>query len=62
MTRLQFSQESTDRIVFNETSPISCWNENDYELCVAPVLVCTNVKQTIGGGDNITPAGLMPQI
>jgi len=56
------SAESNERIVFNETSPISCWEESDYEICVAPVLVCTHVKQTVGGGDNITPAGLMPQI
>lgn len=56
------SADSTERIVFNETSPISCWDEKDYEICVAPVLVCTQVKQTVGGGDNITPAGLMPQI
>lgn len=56
------SQEGDERIVFNASKPISCWDEDDYELCVAPVLVCTQVKQTVGGGDNITPAGLMPQI
>ncbi|XP_065660711.1 ADP-dependent glucokinase [Hydra vulgaris] len=52
----------SERVYFNETSPISCWNEDDYELCLAPVLVCTDVKQTVGGGDNITPAGLIPQM
>jgi len=50
------------RINFNEHSPISCWDEKEDEICIAPVLVCTKVKQTAGGGDNITPAGLMPQL
>lgn len=56
------TQYGDERVVFNASKPISCWDEDDYELCVAPVLVCTHVKQTVGGGDNITPAGLMPQI
>lgn len=50
------------RINFNEHSPISCWDEEPGEMCLAPVLVCTQVYQTAGGGDNITPAGLMPQL
>lgn len=50
------------RINFNEHSPVSCWDEERGEICLAPVLVCTKVKQTAGGGDNITPGGLMPQI
>jgi len=54
--------KDSGRVYFNETSPISCWKEDDYEICLAPVLVCTKVKQTAGGGDNITPAGLMLQI
>lgn len=56
------SVNSEKRVYFNESSPISCWDEEDYEICVAPVLVCTAVKQTVGGGDNITPAGLILQI
>lgn len=52
----------SSRIYFDEKSPISCWEESDYEICISPVLVCTKVKQTAGGGDNITPAGLMMQI
>lgn len=52
----------SSRIYFHEKSPVSCWDESDYEICIAPVLVCTKVKQTVGGGDNITPAGIMPQI
>ena len=50
------------KVEFKEHDPVSCWDEHDYEICVAPVLVCTHVKQTCGGGDNITPAGLIPQI
>lgn len=31
------------------------------EICVAPVLVCTKVKQTAGAGDNVSAAGLIFQ-
>lgn len=50
------------KIVFNSSSPVSCWDEHDYEICVAPVLVCTQVFQTGGGGDHITAGGLVLQI
>lgn len=50
------------RIHFQSTRPVACWTEEDYELCVAPVLVCTKVLQTAGGGDNISSAGLVLQI
>ena len=50
------------RVEFNVSSPVSCWNEDDYEICVAPVLVCTQVLQTGGGGDQITGGGLALQI
>lgn len=56
------SVQGGERIYFNEMTPVSCWDEDDYEICVAPVLVCTDVKQTAGGGDNISAAGLMAQI
>ncbi|XP_066554014.1 ADP-dependent glucokinase [Amia ocellicauda] len=55
-------QEGSQRIPFLETKPVSCWEEADYEICVAPVLVCTEVYQTAGGGDNISAAGLVLQI
>ncbi|XP_028652768.1 ADP-dependent glucokinase [Erpetoichthys calabaricus] len=55
-------QEGSQRISFQETRPVSCWEEADYEICVAPVLVCTDVYQTAGGGDNISAAGLVLQI
>ncbi|GLH13472.1 ADP-dependent glucokinase [Gryllus bimaculatus] len=32
------------------------------QICVAPVLVCTEAQQTAGGGDNISSAGLVLQI
>jgi ADP-dependent glucokinase len=44
---------SSTRISLHENRPVSCWDEDDYEICVAPVLVCTQVRQTAGGGDNI---------
>ncbi|XP_029449685.1 ADP-dependent glucokinase-like [Rhinatrema bivittatum] len=52
----------SQRISFKESSPVSCWEENNYEICIAPVLVCTEVFQTAGGGDNISAAGLVLQI
>lgn len=50
------------RVDFNPNSPVSCWEEHDYEICIAPVLVCTQVLQTGGGGDHITAGGLVLQI
>ncbi|XP_018590587.1 ADP-dependent glucokinase-like [Scleropages formosus] len=55
-------QEGSQRIPLLETRPVSCWEEDDYKICVAPVLVCTDVYQTAGGGDNISAAGLVLQI
>ncbi|KAL6113261.1 uncharacterized protein ACO6RY_11590 [Pungitius sinensis] len=55
-------QEGSQRIPLQESKPVSCWDEEDYEICVAPVLVCTEVYQTAGGGDNISAAGLVLQI
>ncbi|KAM3877329.1 ADP-dependent glucokinase [Diretmus argenteus] len=55
-------QEGSQRIPLQETRPVSCWDEEDYHICVAPVLVCTEVYQTAGGGDNISAAGLVLQI
>ncbi|KAK7913358.1 hypothetical protein WMY93_013569 [Mugilogobius chulae] len=55
-------QEGSQRIPLQESRPVSCWQEHDYEICVAPVLVCTEVYQTAGGGDNISAAGLVLQI
>ena len=52
---------------FRCASPLySCWRVPRFvalfQMCVAPVLVCTEVYQTAGGGDNISSAGLVPQI
>lgn len=55
-------QEGSQRIPLQETRPVSCWDEEEYHICVAPVLVCTEVYQTAGGGDNISAAGLVLQI
>lgn len=55
-------REGSQRIPLQENRPVSCWSEDDYEICVAPVLVCTEVFQTAGGGDNISAAGLVLQI
>ncbi|XP_063774069.1 ADP-dependent glucokinase-like isoform X2 [Pseudophryne corroboree] len=52
----------SQRIPLKESRPVSCWEEETYEICLAPVLVCTEVFQTAGGGDNISAAGLVLQI
>ncbi|XP_026286281.1 ADP-dependent glucokinase-like [Frankliniella occidentalis] len=58
--------EGSKRMPLNVTSPITCWDEEcdgtTINLCVAPVLVCTHAKQTCGGGDNISSAGISMQI
>lgn len=54
--------EKSRRINFIDERPVNCWEEDDYIICVAPGLVCTHVKQTGGGGDNISAAGLVLQL
>lgn len=54
--------EIADRIALEEQRPVSCWSEEEFDICLAPVLVCTDVLQTGGGGDNISSAGLLYQI
>jgi ADP-dependent glucokinase len=56
------------RIPFDAKHPVACWqesiswNRHAISICVAPVLVCTKVKQTGGGGDNVSAAGLVLQV
>ncbi|XP_064489593.1 ADP-dependent glucokinase-like [Ornithodoros turicata] len=50
------------RIPFDNAHPVACWQEELYEICVAPVLVCTKVLHTGGGGDNVSAAGLVLQV
>jgi len=54
--------ESSRRIWFDPTNPVSCWSEDNVDICLAPVLVCTRVLQTVGGGDNVSAAGLVLQV
>ncbi|XP_078413411.1 ADP-dependent glucokinase isoform X2 [Cetorhinus maximus] len=55
-------EQGSKKIPLKENRPVSCWEEYDYEICVAPVLVCTEVYQTVGGGDNVSAASLVLQI
>lgn len=57
-------QEGSTRIPFNQEMAVSCWIEDDIdvEVCIAPNLVCSEAKQTAGGGDNVSAAALFPQI
>ncbi|XP_071079420.1 ADP-dependent glucokinase-like [Haliotis cracherodii] len=61
-----FSSSKSDpkpqRIPIKDNRPVTCWEEEDYEICIAPVLVCTQVLQTGGGGDNVSSAGLVLQL
>ena len=58
------------RADFTDRTPVVCWREQaehplmdtDIEICIAPVLVCKHVLQTVGGGDNISAAALVLQI
>lgn len=54
--------EPSRRIWFDPTNPVSCWTEEHVDICLAPVLVCTQVLQTVGGGDNVSAAGLVLQV
>lgn len=54
------------RIQFDPKFPVPCWEETlanaAVEICIAPVLVCTRVLLTAGGGDNVSAAGLVVQL
>jgi len=52
------------RIPFDDKRPVACWAEDDLDIdiCIAPNLVCSEAKQTAGGGDNISAAGLVLQV
>ena len=52
------------RIPFDDKRPVACWSEEDLDIdiCIAPNLVCSEAKQTAGGGDNISAAGLVLQV
>lgn len=54
--------KGSERVMVNEDDPVSCWNEKEYNICVAPNLVCTKILQTGGAGDNISAAGIASQI
>lgn len=54
--------DGASKIPLQEQRPVSCWQEEEYDICLAPVLVCTEVLQTGGGGDNISSAGLLYQV
>lgn len=54
------------RIFFEPSEPVACWTEVldglDVEICLAPVLICTEAQLTAGAGDNISAAGLLLQV
>lgn len=58
--------DNNSRMFFEPTKPVSCWEEilsgERVEICVAPVLICTETQLTAGAGDNISAAGLVLQV
>lgn len=62
---------NSPNVKFDDENASACWEETfrgtradrnaRLEICVAPVPVCKKVKQTVGGGDNVSAAGLVPQ-
>ena len=64
--------QGSERKAFNDERPVACWKEvisdvptganPNIEICIAPNLVCSEAKQTAGGGDNISAAGLILQV
>lgn len=64
-------EEGSARVPLEPERPVSCWDEvynlghgkhDTIKICIAPNLICTDVSQTAGGGDNISSAGLAMQI
>lgn len=57
---------NNSRVFFEPTQPVACWEEvldnDEVEICVAPVLICTEAQLTAGAGDNISAAGLVLQV
>jgi ADP-dependent glucokinase len=53
---------NSQRIPLIEESPVSCWGEENFKICVAPNLVCTAIHKTASAGDNISAAGLSIQL
>ncbi|VDP24020.1 unnamed protein product [Echinostoma caproni] len=49
-------------IQLSQSTPPSPIFETQVEICVAPVLVCMKVRQTVGAGDNISAGALRAQI
>ncbi|XP_045773584.1 ADP-dependent glucokinase [Maniola jurtina] len=57
---------NNSRVFFEPTKPVACWEEvldnDEVEICIAPVLICTEAQLTAGAGDNISAAGLVLQV
>lgn len=60
------THNNNSRVFFEPTQPVSCWEElldsERVDICVAPVLICTEAQLTAGAGDNISAAGLVLQV
>lgn len=60
------TKNGNSRVFFKAEEPVSCWSEVledvEVDICVAPVLICTEAQLTAGAGDNISAAGLVLQV
>ncbi|XP_030034750.2 ADP-dependent glucokinase [Manduca sexta] len=58
--------DNNSRVFFEPSKPVACWEEevdgDKVDICVAPVLICTEAQLTAGAGDNISAAGLILQV
>lgn len=54
-------QEDINVEDLSSSATIGATRGETIEICVAPVLVCTKVRQTAGAGDNVSAAGLIFQ-
>lgn len=65
-TTTEESSDNNKRVFFEPDKPVSCWEEKlggeSVDICVAPVLICTEAQLTAGAGDNISAAGLVLQV
>lgn len=58
--------DNNSRVFFEPSKPVACWDETidevHVDICIAPVLICTEAQLTAGAGDNISAAGLVLQV
>mmetsp|Transcript_6248 Transcript_6248/g.13681 ORF Transcript_6248/g.13681 Transcript_6248/m.13681 type:complete len:199 (-) Transcript_6248:29-625(-) len=61
-----FSRSDGERIGFGRDDSFRCWREDiagtRFQFCLAPNLVCSKPRYTVGAGDNISSGGFFVQV